>query len=149
MIVKSLNVAGIAIAVLMGGAISAHAEEFKNKSRVVHCAPSMSVEDVLKRPDGSVVRKTSGWCISTGDSPYPFDYIKLLCTSVTEIAADGKPVGSHGFCDGTSTKGDRYASWTIYDPASNQGRWGFFDGNGAYAGVKGGGTYKVAARSMT
>ena len=121
--------------------VPAQAEVFKDKSRVNICTPLPS-EDVFKRPDGSVVRKTGSMCISTADLPFPFDQIRLLCSAVTDFAADGKVVSSHGFCDGTSTKGDRYASWTVWD-AVNLGRWGYFDGSGAYAGIKGGGTYKT------
>ncbi len=129
---------GVALAVLGG---VAQAEVFKDKSYVTSCLP-ISNEEIMKRPDGSSIRKVVSNCIATGDLPFPFDVRKMVCIGTSEIGADGKFISSHGYCDSLSTKGDRVASWTAFNP-TDQGTWGFFSGTGAYAGIKGGGTYKV------
>jgi hypothetical protein len=128
---------GLIASTSLGGA--ANAEAFKDKSGQMAYVPA-SVEDT-KMPDGSIVRRTVFTGIGIADLPFPFDYVKHQCTGTTHISADGKPGRGHGYCEISSTKGDR-ASFT-YVGESGAGRWTYFDGTGAYAGLKGEGTYKL------
>jgi len=121
----------------------AQAEVFKDKGGTSSCTP-VSNEEVMKRPDGSSIRRTVGACISASDGAYPFDHQKQMCTSTLELTADGKMVSVHGYCDVLSTKGDRAAYTITYNPDTH-GRWEYFSGSGSYAGIKGGGTYKFKA----
>jgi hypothetical protein len=116
-----------------------HAEAFKDKGGQVAYVPG-PVEDT-KLPDGSIVRRTSATGIGIADLPFPFDYFKHHCTGTVLISADGKPGRAHGYCEVWSTKGDR-ASFT-YIGEGGAGRFTYFDGTGAYAGIKGEGTYKT------
>jgi len=139
MFLKATTLAtGIVAAVAM--AAPAQAEVFKDKRGISTCTP-VSNEEVMKRPDGSSIRRTVGACIGVSDAAFPFDHQKQMCTSTLELTADGKMISVHGYCDVLSTKGDRAAYTITYNP-DTYGRWDFFSGSGAYAGIKGGGTYK-------
>jgi len=118
---------------------NALAEAFKDKSGRVVFVPT-SVEDA-KQPDGSIARKVTSTGISVADLPFPFDYMKSQCTGTLLIAADGKPGRSRGVCEVLSSKGDRAAYTYVGDAAGGQATW--IEGVGAYAGIKGGTTYKV------
>jgi hypothetical protein len=86
MIVRTATWAmGIVAAAVMGS--PAQAESFKDKSGHSSCA-TFSSEEIMKQPDGSVVRKTSGVCISTSDLPFPFDHQRQACNSTVELAAE-------------------------------------------------------------
>lgn len=132
-----LLVVGLMAGVSLGAA--AHAETFNDKSgQVVYVAGP--VEDT-KMQDGSIVRRSSISGIATAALPSPWDNVRHQCTGTTLIAADGKPGRAHGYCEVFSTKGDR-AAFT-YVGEGGAGRWTYFDGAGVFAGIKGGGTYKV------
>ena len=118
----------------------AQAETFKDKGGQAYYLPVTPPEDT-KQPDGSILRRVSFVGIIVGDLPFPFDYGKHHCTGTTQISADGKPGRGHGYCEVWSTKGDR-ASFT-YVGEGGAGEFSYFDGSGAYAGIKGGGTYKT------
>ena len=133
----------LSVMAIMGLGTTAQAEVFKDKGGYSTCVPS-SVEDMNKRPDGSVVRKTVFTCITHTDLPFPFDYQKHLCNGTMEFAADGKFNYYQGYCEVLSTKGDRAAYWSTGNPTTG-GRWGYINGSGAFAGIKGGGTYQNKA----
>ena len=136
--------AGLTVAsaiVGFGLCATAHAGSFKDKGGRVSFVPT-STEDT-KLPDGSTLRKETSTGMTVNDLPFPFDYQKTVCTGTTHIAPDGKSGRLHGYCEVLSSKGDRAAYWYAGDFAG--GLWGWMDGNGAYSGVKGGGTYKPIA----
>jgi len=124
-------------------ATSVQAEVFKDKSSTSTCIPA-SNEEIMKRSDGSSVRKIVGNCVGlVSDVPAPYDIQKVTCFTTLELSADNKPITSHGYCEVLSPKGDGRAAYTVvYDPV-NHGRWQYFSGSGVYAGVKGSGTYKL------
>jgi hypothetical protein len=124
-------------------ATAAQAEQFKEKPGRSVFIP-LSVEDA-KQPDGTIVRTTTAGGISTTDLPFPFDYMKNRCTSTVIIAADGKSGRTRGICEALSSKGDRAAYIHVGDFAGGRYEWIEGTGTGAYAGIKGGGTYKVKA----
>jgi hypothetical protein len=121
----------------------AQAEQFKDKPGRSVFIP-VSVEDA-KQPDGTIVRNTTAGGISTTDLPFPFDYMKNRCVSTVIIAADGKSGRTRGICEALSSKGDRAAYIHVGDFAGGRYEWIEGTGTGAYAGIKGSGTYKVKA----
>ena len=119
---------------------TAHAEMFKDKSgQAVYVA--LPFEDT-KMPDGSTVRRIMHNGVATADLPPPWDQVRHQCTGTIHISADGKPGRGHGYCEILSIKGDR-ASFSWVGDSGVGGRWSYFDGAGAFAGIKGEGTYKV------
>lgn len=124
-------------------ATTAQAEQFKDKPGRSVFVP-VSVEDA-KQPDGTIVRNTTASGISTTDLPFPFDYMKNRCVSTVIIAADGKSGRTRGICEALSSKGDRAAYIHVGDFAGGRYEWIDGTGTGAYAGLKGGGTYNVKA----
>lgn len=121
----------------------AQAEQFKDKGGRNVFIP-LSVEDT-KQPDGTIVRRTTSAGISLADLPFPFDYNKSQCSGTLIIAADGKSGRNRAICEALSSKGDRAAYWVVGDLAGGRYEWIEGTGTGAYAGIKGGGTYKVKA----
>jgi hypothetical protein len=132
---------GLVVSIVAGLGLTGNAlaEAFKDKGGHVVFVPT-SIEDA-KQADGSIVRKVSSTGISVADLPFPFDYMKSQCTGTLLIAADGKPGRTRGICEVLSSKGDR-AAYTYVGDASG-GRVTYIDGAGAYAGIKGGSTYKL------
>ena len=131
---------GIVATVIVGA--PAQAETFKDKSGT-GMFQQVSVEDT-KLPDGTLRRTEAfvGWWAT--DLPAPWDYISQRCNGTVTIGNDGKVVVSRGHCEASSMKGDRAAFWYSGSPAEG-GRWGWISGNGAFAGINGGGTYKPKA----
>ena len=117
----------------------AQAEAFKDKGGRVVFVPT-STEDA-KQADGSIVRKVTSTGISVAELPFPFDYMKSQCTGTLLVAADGKPGRSRGICEVLSSKGDRAAYTYVGDVSGGSATW--IEGAGAYAGIKGGTTYKL------
>ena len=118
----------------------AHAESFKDKGGQAIYFAVAPPEDT-KQPDGSIVRRVSFTGVLVADLPFPFDYVKNQCTGTMHVSTEGKPGRAHGYCEMWSTKGDR-GSFT-YVGEGGTGRFTYFDGTGAYAGIKGEGTYKL------
>jgi len=125
-------------------ALPVQAETFKDKETRSHCTPAVSNEEIMKLPNGSSLRRIIGYCVLTSDLPFPFDYQKLQCFQTAEVTADMKVTLNHGYCDVLSSKGDRAAFTIVFDTV-NQGKWQYFSGSGAFAGLKGGGTYKLVS----
>ena len=125
----------------MGLHATAQAEQFKDKAGRAVFIP-LSVEDT-KQPDGTIVRKTSSAGISTAELPFPFDATLSQCSGTAIIAADGKSGRTRSICEALSSKGDRAAYWVVGDFTG--GRYEWIEGTGAYAGIKGSGTYKIKA----
>ena len=140
---KSIYTAGFALLALGATVVPTQAQSLKDVPGVATCPPLISSDEILKRPDGTSLRRNVGTCIQTYNAPFPFDSMKETCSYSQEMSADNKPILSHGYCDILSSKGDRAAVTIIYDGPNNQGRWEFFSGTGAYAGIKGHGTFKV------
>ncbi|SEP46915.1 hypothetical protein SAMN02990966_06734 [Rhodospirillales bacterium URHD0017] len=135
------TIAGTAAILLLGAGATAQAEQFKDKSGRNIFIP-LSVEDA-KQPDGTIVRKVSSAGISVTDLPFPYDIMKSECRNTVVLAADGKSGRNRGLCENLSSKGDRATYWVVGDLAG--GRYEWIEGTGAYAGIKGGGTYRVKA----
>jgi hypothetical protein len=140
-----LKTIGFGMLTVLALALPAQAEVFKDKGGVAVCLPGSS-DEVMKRPDGSSLRKTSGQCGSVTDMAAPFDHQKWSCTGYVELGTDSKVVGYRGQCEVISLKGDRAAFWYVFDP-TKLGTWGYIpsSGTGAYAGITGGGTWKIKA----
>ena len=138
-IVSAAECLTVSIVAGIGLTGNALADAFKDKAGRVVFVPT-SFEDA-KQADGSIVRKVSSTGISVADLPFPFDYMKSQCTGTLLIAADGKAGRSRGICEVLSSKGDRAAYTYVGDVSGGSATW--IDGAGAYAGIKGGTTYKV------
>lgn len=142
MFMTTTRMAGLSLAGAIVGlwaCAGAQAETFKDKGGRNVYVP-VSAENT-KQEDGSTVERSSSTGIAITDLPFPFDFQKQQCSNSVYIAADGKSGRVHGFCDILSSKGDRAAFFYVGDLAG--GRWTFIDAAGAYAGLKGEGTYKV------
>jgi len=134
-----LSLAGAIVGLWACG--GAQAETFKTTSgRAIYVPVST---EATKQADGSTVLRMSTTGISTADLPFPFDFEKHQCNATAHIAADGKSGRTYGYCEILSSKGDRAAFTYVGDLTG--GRWTMVEGTGAdaYAGAKGGGTYKV------
>ena len=131
-------VVGLIVGMSLGA--EAQAETFKDKSGLAAYV-ALPFEDT-KMPDGSIVRRISHNGIATADLPPPWDHVRHQCTGTIQISADGKPGRGHGYCEIFSAKGDRAAFYWVGESGVG-GRWTYFDGAGAFAGIKGEGTYKV------
>ncbi len=125
----------------LGAAAAAHAEQFKDKGGRSVFVP-LSIEDA-KQADGSIVRRASSTGVSMTDLRFPFDAMLSRCTGTTIIAADGKSGRTRSMCEALSSKGDRAAYWVVGDFTGGRYEWIEGTGTGAYAGLKGGGTYKI------
>jgi hypothetical protein len=145
MLVKKATWAmGIVAATAM--APPAQAEVFKDKSGHSACVLTAPFSD-MKRADGTSIRKATFTCIDITDLPFPFDHRIRMCHGTSEVGADGKTDNAHGFCEVLSTKGDRASFWYVGNTGdkASSGRWAFINGTGAFAGIKGEGTYTTRA----
>jgi len=121
--------------------VGAQAEMFKDKGGRVNFVPTLAADE--KQADGSIIRKTAGTGIGTADLPFPFDLMKSQCQGFLYIAADGKSGRGRGMCEVVSSKGDRAAYIYIGDFTGGRYEWVEGSGSGAYAGIRGKGTYKT------
>ncbi len=106
-------------------------------------------EDVQGLPDGSsVILSHYHQNAFAEDTSHPIDNTSATCVGLIKLNADGSPKSGNGSCFSTDADGDGASFWwrqTAGGTASCPdicGEWGYFDGDGKFAGIKGTGTWQ-------
>ncbi len=105
--------------------------------------------DVTEMPDGSsIVLSHYGQISFADDGNHPIDNVSLDCVGKLTVAADGSTAAGNGSCFGVDKDGDGTSFWwrmtkaRSADCADICGEWGYFAGDGKFAGIEGGGTWQ-------
>lgn len=82
--------------------------------------------------------------VVTDDPANPFNLASQDCMATYVFAADGKPLGGHGYCDGITAAGD---IWWISVRMDTDGtlHWSNLGGTGALDGITASGTTRMLA----
>ncbi len=67
----------------------------------------------------------------------------LECSGFTTVSPDGVQLDGSGTCEGLDTDGD---VWRLWWSGGTEGEFGFTGGSGKYAGINGGGTWKLQSQ---
>ena len=92
-------------------------------------------------PDGNVLVKTmSSGFIWTNEEGIVGGNGSMDCSNFSTVGPEGDQLDGAGTCVGLDPDGDLWWSWAT---GAGEGEWGLTGGTGKYAGINGGGTWKV------
>ncbi len=106
-------------------------------------------DEVTAMPDGSsMILSHYGQISFAEDGEHPIDNVSLDCIGKIEVSADGLVTAGNGSCFGVDKDGDGTSFWWRMTQARTAdcsdicGEWGYFAGDGKFAGIEGGGIWQ-------
>jgi hypothetical protein len=132
---RILGVLLVAVVITAGVALAGETEDSGHTAFV----PVWSEDIAL--PNGHVMQRmtVSGICMAD-DAASPLNGTSINCGGVFIAAADGTSVAAGGSCHFISSAGDVALGWWN-QTTEGAGVWGLMGGTGAFAGIKGKGSY--------
>ena len=139
--IKATSVLLTTVTLLFAFTIPASAEQSVTASGRNPSVPVSSVPTKLPNGTTALTNHTSGVIIVDKTTENNASLLAQQdCFSTVVVAEDGKSGKVMGHCTGINPKGDVWT--TSFNGDFTGGTWEYIGGTGAYAGVKGGGTYK-------
>ena len=114
-------------------------------------ATHVTSAELSKLPDGGAVEMSHyRQIIFVAEGEHPIDNSSADCVGRFRVSPEGVVTSGSGVCYTTNAEGDGSSFWWRMDEAGTEscpticGVWGYFDGFGKLAGIKGTGWWKQA-----